>query len=176
MHAIRTKAEKIAVPQLRSMRVEDWPDVKRIYESGIETGVATFETTAPDCKSWNDSHLSFGRIVAVVKNKVAGWAALSPVSNRSIYSGIAEVSIYVDQSYRGNGIGKLLLQQLIIESEANGIWTLQAGIITDNAASVRLHEQSGFRIIGYREKSGKLNGIWKDNYLLEKRSQLVGID
>lgn len=158
------------------MQQEHWEQVKQIYESGIATGIATFETTAPGWEKWNDGHLTFARLVAVDNNEVVGWAALSPVSSRCVYGGVAEVSVYVADKHKGKGIGKLLLQKLIKESESNGIWTLQAGIFTDNAASVKLHEKVGFRVIGHREKIGKLNDIWKDNYILERRSKIVGIE
>ncbi|MBU3927425.1 MAG: GNAT family N-acetyltransferase [Bacteroidetes bacterium] len=157
------------------MLQEHWERVKQIYESGIATGIATFETTAPDWENWNDGHLTFARLVAMYNNEVVGWAALSPVSNRCVYGGVAEVSVYVDECYKGIGIGKLLLKELITESESNNIWTLQAGIFTDNIASVKLHESVGFRVIGHREKIGKLKDTWKDNYILERRSKIVGI-
>lgn len=150
--------------------------MKQIYESGIATGMATFETIVPSWEKWNNEHLVFGRLVAIDNNQVAGWAALSPVSGRCVYGGVAEVSVYVADNHKGKGIGKLLLQNLITESENNGIWTLQAGVFTDNIASVKLHEKVGFRVIGHREKIGKLKGSWKDNYILEKRSKIVGID
>lgn len=153
-----------------------WEKVKEIYESGISTGTATFETTAPSWDKWDESHLAFARFVAIVNSEVVAWAALSPVSNRCVYGGVAEVSVYVAENHKGKGIGKLLLENLIAESEQNSIWTLQAGIFTENIGSVKLHENAGFRIIGYRERIGKLNGIWKDNYILEKRSKVVGID
>jgi phosphinothricin acetyltransferase len=162
--------------EIRTMVPEDWQTVKSIYESGIATGIATFETTAPSWEKWNNGHLVFGRLVAIENNEVAGWTALSPVSSRCVYGGVAEVSVYVADNHKGKGIGKLLLQKLITESESNGIWTLQAGIFTDNAASVKLHERVGFRVIGHREKIGKLNDIWKNNYILERRSKIVGIE
>jgi phosphinothricin acetyltransferase len=162
--------------QIKPLLPQHWEQVKAIYESGIATGKATFETTAPSWEKWNESHLTFGRLVAISNGELAGWAALSPVSNRCVYGGVAEVSIYVANEHQGKGIGKLLLQNLVSTSEANGIWTLQAGIFTDNTASVKLHESVGFRVIGYREKIGKLNNNWKDNYLLERRSKTVGVD
>ena len=161
---------------IKPLQKEHWEQVKQIYESGIATGIATFETTAPSWEKWNDVHLTFARLVAVDNNEVVGWAALSPVSSRCVYGGVAEVSVYVADKHKGKGIGKLLLQKLIKESESNGIWTLQAGIFTDNVASVKLHEKVGFRVIGHREKIGKLNDIWKDNYILERRSKIVGIE
>jgi L-amino acid N-acyltransferase YncA len=162
--------------EIRTMVPEDWQTVKSIYESGIATGIATFETTTPSWEKWNNAHLVFGRLVAIENNEVAGWTALSPVSSRCVYSGVAEVSVYVADNHKGKGIGKLLLQKLITESESNGIWTLQAGIFTDNDSSVKLHEKVGFRVIGHREKIGKLNDIWKDNYILERRSKIIGIE
>ena len=161
---------------IKPLQKEHWEQVKQIYESGIATGIATFETTTPSWEKWNNAHLVFGRLVAIENNEVAGWTALSPVSSRCVYSGVAEVSVYVADNHKGKGIGKLLLQKLITESESNGIWTLQAGIFTDNDSSVKLHEKVGFRVIGHRVKIGKLNDIWKDNYILERRSKIVGIE
>lgn len=161
---------------IRFMEAGDWEMVKNIYEAGIATGVATFEVAAPAWEQWDKGHLPFARLVAISGETVVGWAALSAVSGRCVYGGVAEVSVYVSDQHRGKGIGKKLLQELIINSEANGIWTLQAGIFTDNTASVKLHEAAGFRVIGYREKIGKLKGQWKDNFLLERRSRIVGIE
>lgn len=153
----------------------NWQQVKSIYESGIATGMATFETKAPEWEQWNNSHLPFARLVAMENNKVIGWAALSPVSNRCVYGGVAEVSVYIAPEQRGKGVGKKLLQQLITESEANGIWTLQAGIFAENTASAKLHESVGFRLVGYREKIGQLGSEWKNTILMERRSTKVGI-
>lgn len=153
---------------------EDWKMVKKIYESGIETGVATFELNAPDWNKWNTDHLPFSRLVATEKD-ILGWAALTPVSNRCVYGGVAEVSVYVSLNNRGRGIGKKLLSELVIESEKNGIWTLQAGIFAENFASIKLHEKVGFKLIGQREKIGKLHNVWKDTVLMERRSKTVGI-
>ena len=161
---------------IRQMEPCNWEKVKIIYEAGIATGVATFEVSAPGWEQWDKGHLSFARLIAVNEETVLGWAALSAVSGRCVYGGVAEVSVYIADDHRGKGIGKALLQALITESEANGIWTLQAGIFTDNTASVKLHEGVGFRLIGYREKIGKLKGQWKDNFILERRSKIVGID
>lgn len=161
--------------KIKKMEPGHWPRVKEIYENGIATGHATFETTAPQWEKWDQDHLNFARHVALVNNKVVGWAALSPVSGRCVYGGVAEVSLYVDENSRGLGIGKKLMEHLITQSEENGIWTLQAGIFPENVASVRLHEKAGFRIIGKREKIGKLNNIWRDSLLLEKRSMVIGL-
>ena len=162
--------------KIRQIVPGDWQTVKKIYESGIATGIATFETSAPDWENWNNGHLIFGRLAAIIENEIVGWAALSPVSNRCVYGGVAEISVYVSESHRGKGVGKQLLNNIIAISEQNGIWTLQAGIFTDNFASVKLHESVGFRVIGHREKIGKLKGKWKDNFILERRSKVVGID
>lgn len=168
--------ENTTTINIRSLKADDWASVKSIYENGILTGFATFETTAPSWESWNESHLKYARFVAIIDNNIAGWAALSPVSSRCVYGGVAELSVYVSDNYRKKGVGKKLMEQLIKESEANNIWTLQAGIFPENIGSLKLHERSGFRTIGYRERIGKLKGIWKDNIILERRSQVVGID
>jgi len=148
--------------------------VQQIYGEGIATGIATFETTVPDWESWDSAHLKIGRIAAMDGDKMLGWASLAGVTNRCVYQGVAEVSVYVAADSRGNGIGKMLLHKLIEISEENKIWTLQAGIFRENTASQLLHKKCGFREIGYREKIGQLNGVWKDNVLLERRSKLVG--
>jgi phosphinothricin acetyltransferase len=158
---------------IRPMTAADWPEVARIYVEGIETGMATFETTVPSWEAWNANHLPFARLVAFVEDSAAlqGWAALSRVSARPVYAGVAEVSVYIARDARGSGIGKTLLQQLIRESETNGIWTLQAGIFPENEASIGLHKSLGFRVVGRRERIGRLNGIWRDTVLLERRSK-----
>ncbi|KAA3436573.1 GNAT family N-acetyltransferase [Rufibacter hautae] len=161
---------------LQPLQSEHYPQVKAIYEQGIATGNATFETTAPTWETWNMSHLPHSRFVALTDaGEVGGWAALSPVSGRCVYGGVAEVSVYVHENFRGQGLGARLLNQLITESEANGIWTLQAGIFKENEASVALHQKCGFRMVGMRERIGKLHGKWRDTILLERRSNLVGL-
>lgn len=150
--------------------------VAKIYEEGIKTGVATFETKAPDWKTWDITHLNFGRIAIVENNVILGWASLAPVSSRCVYGGVAEVSVYVSEKVRGKGIGKKLLQELVAISEANNIWTLQSGIMRANKASIQIHIACGFRVIGYREKIGKLNGVWLDNIIVERRSKKTGIE
>lgn len=152
------------------MQPEDWPAVRAIYLQGIATGNATFETTAPDWETWNAGHLPHSRLVARDADAILGWAALSPYSRRQVYAGVAEVSLYVAENARGQGIGAALLAALVAESEANGIWTLQAGIFPENLASIALHTRFGFRIAGTRERIGCMNGQWRDVVLLERRA------
>lgn len=159
-----------------TLQASDWESVRAIYVEGIATGNATFETEAPDWETWNQSHLPLARLVARREDSVLGWAALSPVSKRSVYAGVAEVSVYVAASARSEGVGHALLIALIEEAERNGIWTLQAGIFPENAPSVALHRKCGFREVGTREKLGRLNGVWRDVVLLERRSHAVGIE
>ena len=161
---------------IEPMREEDWEQVRAIYLEGIATGDATFETSAPTWESWNASHLADSRFVAHSDNVIKGWAALSPVSSRCVYAGVAEVSVYVGERERGGGVGRALLEALIEASEAAGIWTLQAGVFPENVGSIRLHECCGFREVGRRERIGKMNGIWRDIVLLERRSKDVGTD
>lgn len=156
------------------MQAEHWPEVKRIYEEGIKTGNATFEQKAPDYEAWNNDHLKHSRLVAIIDDQVAGWAALSPVSGRCVYAGVAEVSVYVGEQCRGQKIGSLLLRYLIEDSEKHHLWTLQAGIFPENTGSIRIHEANSFRLVGYRERIGQMNGIWRDTVLLERRSKTVG--
>lgn len=159
----------------RSMVPGDWLSVKDIYLQGIATGNATFQKEAPSSwDDWDKAHLTFGRIVSLDDAVlVTGWAALSPVSSRCVYAGVAEVSIYVSTNHANKQIGTLLLQQLVRESEANGIWTLQAGIFPENKSSIRIHEKAGFRVVGYRERIGQMDGIWRDTLLLERRSKIL---
>ena len=153
---------------------EHWTAVKTIYEDGLATGNASFQTAAPSWKEWNESHLAHSRFVAIDEGKVIGWAALTPVSGRCVYAGVAEVSVYIDPVRQGEGVGRALVEALIIDSEKNGIWTLQAGIFPENIASVKLHEKCGFWQVGIRKKIGKMHGVWRDTVLLEKRSETVG--
>jgi L-amino acid N-acyltransferase YncA len=159
---------------VEKMKVEDWGGVRSIYREGIATGNATFETDVPEWQEWDRRHLGDCRFVARREGQVVGWGALSPVSSRCVYAGVAEVSIYVAASARGEGIGKTLLRTLIEESERQGIWTLQAGVFPENEASIALHKAWGFREVGYREKIGQMNGHWRDVILLERRSEVVG--
>jgi phosphinothricin acetyltransferase len=161
---------------IRPMTDSDWPAVSEIYGDGIATGYATFETELPSFETWDQNHLRSCRLVAERAEMVAGWAALSPVSGRCVYGGVGEVSVYVGSKFHGMGIGKLLLKHLIMESEKNGLWTVQSGIFPENRASIKIHEKLGFRKIGYREKVGMLHGEWKDNLLFERRSRKVGLD
>jgi len=156
------------------MTPEQWPQVKAVYLSGIETGQATFETELPAWESWDASHLPFARLVGEEGDQIVGWAALSPVSQRKAYSGVAEVSVYVAANSRGRGVGRALLEKLIEESERNGVWTLQAVVFPENAATLALHRRCGFRDVGRRERISKLNGVWRDTVLLERRSKTVG--
>ena len=148
-----------------------WDQVREIYVAGLRTGQATFETEAPSWQTWDQRHLPFARLVATSENLVTGWAALSAVSARKVYSGVAEVSVYVGERFRGHGVGHILLEKLILESEQNGTWTLQASIFPENQSSIALHQNSGFRAVGVRERIGMLHGIWRDTVVLERRSR-----
>ena len=161
---------------IRELEPKDWNEVKTIYLEGIATGQATFQIDAPAWEDWDKGHLPDLRYVAVNDHQVAGWIALSPVSGRCVYAGVAEVSVYVAENYRGQKIGYQLLDFLITESEKQGIWTLQAGIFPENQPSLSLHQGLGFRIIGFREKVGKQHGIWRNVNLLERRSKIAGTD
>ncbi|MDF7815498.1 MULTISPECIES: GNAT family N-acetyltransferase [Hymenobacter] len=153
-----------------------WPAVRDIYEQGIATGNATFETQAPTWEAWDKAHLPHSRLVVLDEaGTVLGWAALSPVSSRCVYGGVAELSIYVAAEARGQGVGRLLLHALIQASETNGIWTLQAGTFEENTASIGLHTQAGFRVIGHRERIGQHHGVWRNTVQMERRSPSVGI-
>lgn len=157
------------------MQAAHWEAVAAIYQEGIATGDATFQTTVPTWDSWNQSHTAHCRLVALDENgTVQGWAALTPVSSRCVYAGVAEVSVYVAASARGKGLGRQLLQALIAASEQEGIWTLQAGIFPENTASLKIHEACGFRLVGRRERIGQMNNRWRDTLLLERRSTVVG--
>ncbi|MBK9632731.1 MAG: N-acetyltransferase [Saprospiraceae bacterium] len=160
----------------RPILKEDWLTVAEIYKEGMDTGNATFQQQVPSWDEWDQGHLKSCRILAINNQKIAGWAALSPVSGRCVYAGVAELSVYVSESFRGLKIGSRLLEKLISESEAEEIWTLQAGIFPENISSLKIHHQFGFRTIGYREKIGKMNGVWRDVLLLERRSHLVGLE
>jgi len=173
---ISVKANVMTELKVRKMHAADWDRVRVIYLEGIATGHATFETGAPSFTQWDQAHLPFARLVAQQDNAIVGWAALSPVSQRCVYGGVAEVSVYVSTANRRSGVGRKLLDALITESEQNGIWTLQAGVFPENVASVVVHRACGFREVGRRERIGKMNGAWRDTILLERRSPMVGID
>ena len=157
------------------MKAGDWEDVRAIYLEGIATKNATFERNAPDWEDWNRNHLAIGRFVARENNQIIGWAALSPISKRSVYSGVVEVSIYISDHAKGRGVGKRLLNRLVEASEKAGIWTLQGGIFPENEASIAIHKACGFRIVGVRERVGKMDGVWRDVVLMERRSKTAGI-
>ncbi len=158
------------------MLPQHWEAVKTIYEEGIATGNATFQTNAPNWQEWDNAHIKTCRIIATEKDEVLGWAALTSVSSRCVYAGVAEVSVYVAANARGKNIGTLLLKELVHQSEEVGYWTLQSGIFPENKASIYIHEKNGFRMVGYREKIGKMGNLWRDNISLERRSSKIGID
>lgn len=170
-----------AAPVAEAMRDDDWDEVRRVYAEGIATRQATFETEPPARDAWDRGHRKDCRFVArapgprTSPNRLLGWAALSPVSGRCVYSGVAEVSVYVSEDARGRGVGRILLAALIQASERQGIWTLQAGIFPENQASVRLHRALGFREVGRRERVGQLDGAWRDVLFLERRSAIAGV-
>jgi L-amino acid N-acyltransferase YncA len=155
---------------LRDLRPSDWPEVSRIYTEGIATRDATFETEVPSWDDWTESHLAKHRFVAEADGEVVGWIALAPVSRRPCYAGIAEVTAYVAESARGQGIGGALLERLIATSEEGGLWTLQTSVFPENLASLALLKRHGFREVGIRERIGQLDGTWRDTVLLERRS------
>jgi len=158
---------------VRDLRPDDWPAVRAIYEDGIRSGHATFETEPPPWEQWDAAHQDV-RLVAEQDGSVVGWAALSPVSSRCCYEGVGEVSVYVAEEARGAGLGRVLLDELVRRSEQAGYWTLTAGVFPENEASLSLHRACGFREVGKRERLGRLHGVWRDVVLLERRSTLVG--
>jgi L-amino acid N-acyltransferase YncA len=151
-----------------------WDAVRAIYLEGIATGDATFEQSAPEWEKWDQGHLKSCRSVALTDGVVTGWAALSPVSGRCVYAGVAEVSVYVAAKARGQKVGSALLTELVLHSEREGIWTLQAGIFPENTASIAIHKRAGFRIVGVRERLGCMDGRWRDVVLMERRSLVAG--
>ena len=164
---------------LHPLTAAHWPQVRAIYEQGIATGNATFQTQAPGWDEWDPGHLPHSRWVALDASyggsgQVLGWAALSPVSGRCVYGGVAEVSVYVAGAARGRGVGRQLLAALVSTAEQHGIWTLQASIFPENTTSISIHAGAGFREVGRRERIGQLHGVWRDTVLLERRSAIVG--
>ncbi|MBT9393821.1 GNAT family N-acetyltransferase [Hymenobacter sp. NST-14] len=165
----------VSAARLLPLQAAHYPAVAAVYAEGIATGQATLTTEVPTWEAWDAAHLPHSRWVMEDESGVlGGWAALTPVSGRCVYCGVAEVSVYVAAARRGRGLGLELLKRLIQDSEAHGIWTLQAGILRENTPSLRLHERAGFRLVGIREKLGQLHGHWRDVCLLERRSPVVG--
>jgi phosphinothricin acetyltransferase len=158
---------------VRHLRPSDWPEVARIFGEGIATGNATFETEVPSWAEWSAAHLAEQRFVAERDGRVVGWIALTPVSGRECYAGVAELSVYVAGEARGEGVGAELLAALVESSERAGIWTLQTGAFPENEVSLRLLRRFGFRAVGRQERIGRLHGVWRDVLLLERRSEVV---
>jgi L-amino acid N-acyltransferase YncA len=159
--------------EIADLRPEHWAEVARIYAEGIATGNATFETEVPTWEHWDTAHLPSHRFVALQDGEVVGWVACSGISDRCVYGGVVENSVYVAEGARGQGIGVRLLEELIRSTEAAGVWTIQTGIFPENASSIRLHERVGFELVGRRKRLGRLNGVWRDVMLLERRSAVV---
>ena len=159
---------------IEPMQPAHWLAVREIYREGIKTGQATFETAVPAWEIWDNGHRSDCRLIALIDNQIVGWAALSPVSKRQVYNGVAEVSIYIAAAARGQGIGKKLMHALVTVSEEAGIWTLQSSVFRENEVSVALHQAFGFRIVGIRERIAQMHGSWRDTVLLERRSKIIG--
>jgi phosphinothricin acetyltransferase len=166
----------LKMPMIREMQQSDGPRILEIYKLGQDTRNATFENQVPSWQDWDSKHISHSRFVYEEEGQVLGWAALSPVSSREVYKGVAEVSIYIDTDYKGKGIGTKLMEYLIKSSEENSIWTLFSSIFPENVATLKLHEKFGFRIIGTREKIAQHYGKWRDTVILERRSKKVGIN
>ena len=159
---------------IRPFNSGDWDDISRIYLQALDSDVSTFQTSCPPFEKWDTSHLPFCRFVFTSDGKVAGWLALSPISSRRIYAGVAEVSIFIEAEARGKGIGTTLMQMAIATAEENGIWTLQSNIIQENAASIALHKKCGFREVGFREKIARDRfGVWRNTVLMERRSHCI---
>jgi phosphinothricin acetyltransferase len=162
--------------QIRAMLSSDWQPVSAIYAEGLATRNATFQTEVPTWEQWDTGHRQDCRLVSFNEtHEITGWVALSPVSSRACYAGVAEHSIYIGNAYKGQGIGKILLKALIEASEAAGIWTLQSSIFVENTASLKLHEQCGFRAVGQRERIAQLEGVWRTTVFMERRSAVVGV-
>jgi phosphinothricin acetyltransferase len=155
---------------IRDLRPKDWPEVVEIYREGIRSG-ATFATEAPSWEEWDRAHTL--RLVAVADGEVVGWAALSPVSPRAVYRGVARSGVYVAERSRGRGIGRALMEELVARAEGAGIWTVEASVFPENEESLRLHRAVGFRVVGVRERIGRREGVWRDTVLLERRSEAI---
>ena len=166
---------KTELATIKPMKPAHWPAVSYIYKEGIDTGMATFEKEVPSWEQWDRNHIKSCRFVASMHESIVGWAGLSSVSSRCVYGGVAEVSVYVAGAVRGKGVGVQLMNRLISESESKGYWTLQSGIFPENQSSIKLHEKTGFRTIGFRERIGQLDGVWKNNILMERRSKTIGL-
>jgi phosphinothricin acetyltransferase len=160
--------------QITHLTPDHWADVRTIYEAGIATGLATFETAAPEWEAWDAGHRPDCRLVVLRGEQVIGWAALTPTSRRAAYRGVAEISIYIAPDARRQGVGRALLSNMVTCAESNGVWLLQATIFPENEASVCLHQSAGFRVVGRRERIACLHGRWRDTLLLERRSTVIG--
>ncbi len=160
--------------EIQQLTEQHWPEVSAIYASGLASGNAHFSNLVPEWDEWDVEHVKNCRLVAIENNEVLGWAAITAISDRCVFAGVAEVSVYVAEKTRGKGIGKKLLAELVKQSEANNYWTLEARIFAENLASIKIHQANGFRIVGRRERIGKMNGVWRDTVLLERRSNKVG--
>lgn len=158
--------------RIRPFHKADYNDVAYIYQAGMDTGIATFEMRVPDYEEWNDRFISSCRFIATIDGEIVGWCALSAVSKRKVYKGVAEVTVYVHPDYRGKGIGRYLLGELVSKSEKEGYWTLTAHIFPENKASIVIHDSCGFREVGYHEKIAQRNDKWHDNVLMERRTLL----
>jgi L-amino acid N-acyltransferase YncA len=158
---------------IRDLRPGDWPEVARIYAEGIATRDATFETELPGWEDWDRAHLREHRLVAETDGELVGWIALTPVSGRCCYAGVAEISAYVAETARGHGVGTTLLERVIESTERAGIWTLETGVFPENEPSLALLERFGFREVGVRERIGQLDGVWRDVVFLERRSEVI---
>ncbi len=162
--------------EIRTMLPEDGEKVISIFQEGINGGNATFDQTAPNWEAWDQKFHKICRWILENENQeVVGWAAIQPISNRDCYKGVAELSIYLSSSIQGKGLGSILLKKIVLDSEENDFWMLQSGIFPENEASIFIHKKFGFREVGYREKIGKMNGVWRNVVLLERRSNIVGI-
>jgi phosphinothricin acetyltransferase len=173
IHAVQLWYHIQVAYQIVTMRAADWPEVREIYRQGIESGDATFESRLPSWHQWHLAHREEARLVARGESRLLGWAALSAVSARAVYRGVAEVSVYVSRDDQGRGIGTALLRKLVADSERSGIWTLQAGIFPENLASIAMHTRCGFRRVGIRERIGQMHGRWRNVVLMERRSSVA---